>query len=326
MILQGCSAKKEVVFSGRTMGTTYHIKAVAGYFIWTADLKTKIDACLVDINQSMSTYIQDSEISRFNRFEKIDAPFFVSDGFLDVIRTAEKLYKITGGAWDGTVKPLVDLWGFGKPGRQGGLPDAEAIESRLKTVGFDRIEISDEGYVKKQHADTTLDFASIAKGYGVDRVSGLLKSEGIADFIVEIGGEVVASGRRKDGRPWHVGVNMPDKDASRSALYGVVDLSDRAMATSGDYRNFFEKDGVMYSHIIDPRTGYPVRNGVVSATVITRDCMLADGLATAVMVMGHEKGLALLERMPGVEGMVIVREADNRLVDYPTPGFVTLMR
>jgi thiamine biosynthesis lipoprotein len=321
--LVGCNAPKEVVFTGRTMGTTYHIKVVAGYFKHTAGLQKKIDARLTAINQSMSTYIHDSEISRFNRSTTIEKPFRVGDDFLHVIKVAQHLHTLTGGAWDGTIKPLVDLWGFGNREQGDNLPGAAVIDSTLKTVGFHHIHISDHGPIK-QHPFVTLDFASIAKGYAVDQIALLLKSDNIDDFIVEIGGEVFASGVRQDGKKWRVGVNVPDKHASLQDLYSVVQLSSLAMATSGDYRNFIEKDGVVYSHIIDPRTGYPIQNGIASVTIIAPDCTMADGLATAIVVMGMEKGKALIEQLPGVEGMVIVRDLDGKLRDFPSSGFAAL--
>jgi len=316
-----CGAEKEVAFSGRTMGTTYHIKVVTGYFKPTSGLQEKIDARLEAINQSMSTYIQDSEISRFNRFSDVDKSFVVSDDFFHVFQKAQQLYTLTEGAWDGTIKPLVDLWGFGKPERLERIPADNTIQDLLKTVGFKRIQISGERAIQKMHSAITLDFASIAKGYAVDQVSGALKAEGIMNFIVEIGGEVFAAGVRKDGNKWRVGVNVPDKGAALQDLYRVAQLSNLAMATSGDYRNYFERDGVMYSHIIDPRTGYPIQNKVAGVTIIAPGCTMADGLATAIVVMGKEKGMALIEQLPDVEGLIIVRDPDGKFRDFPSSGF-----
>jgi len=284
-------------------------------------LQDKIDARLEAINQSMSTYIEASEISRFNRFSEVDTSFPVSDDFFHVIQKAQQLYILTKGAWDGTIKPLVDLWGFGATERPDRVPDDNTIQDLLNTVGFNQIRVSDERDLQKKHRAITLDFASIAKGYAVDQVSGLLKAQGIRDFIVEIGGEVFAAGVRKDGNKWRVGVNVPDKDAALQDLYKVAQLSNLAMATSGDYRNFFERDGVMYSHIIDPRAGYPVQNGVAGVTIIASDCTMADGLATAVVVMGKENGMALIEQLPKVEGLIIVRDSKGKFRDFPSSGF-----
>jgi thiamine biosynthesis lipoprotein len=167
----------------------------------------------------------------------------------------------------------------------------------------------------------TLDLSSIAKGYGVDAVAEVIREEGFRNFLVEIGGEVYGSGSRRDGRPWRVGINRPQPDAAPDEIYRVAPLRDAAFATSGDYRSFFVLDGVRYSHVLDPRTGRPVANGVVSVSVLAPDCTLADSLATAVMVMGVEEGLALLERLPGVEGLVVVETENGRLQDHATSGF-----
>jgi thiamine biosynthesis lipoprotein len=189
-------------------------------------------------------------------------------------------------------------------------------------VGFDRIRLDPSGTISKTDPAVTLDLASIAKGYGVDAIARLLGDEGFDHFLVEIGGEVYARGRRKDGKPWRVGINRPDRQAAFNDVYQAVPLTDRAMATSGDYRIFFQVDGQSYSHILDPRTGRPVTNGVVSATVVADNCTVADGLATALMVMGPEKGVALVNRLPSVACLIVVRQADGTLTDHPSSGFV----
>ena len=174
----------------------------------------------------------------------------------------------------------------------------------------------------KNQAAITLDLNAIAKGYAVDRIAALVAGSGIENYLVEIGGEIFAAGLRPDGNHWRVGINRPKKGAALNAVYRVVSISNRAFATSGDYRNFFEIDGVRYSHVIDPRTGYPVSNGVVSATIIADNCALADGLATAIMVMGPEKGLELVNRLDNVECFIVVEKPTGRLVDFHSDGFV----
>jgi len=166
----------------------------------------------------------------------------------------------------------------------------------------------------------SLDLSSIAKGFGVDQVSDVIRQTGFADFLVEIGGEVCAAGVRPDGRPWRVGINRPQPGARPDELYKVITLQNQALATSGDYRHFFAQNGVRYSHIIDPRTGYPVTNRVVSVSVVAGTCTFADGLATAVMVMGAEKGLALINRLQGVDGLIVVEGPGGELVDHPSKG------
>ena len=194
------------------------------------------------------------------------------------------------------------------------------VEAALALVGFNQIKIQDDGYLEKINGAVTVDLASIAKGYGVDRVATLLKDSGFDDFLIEIGGEIFAAGKRLDGKTWRVGINQPSSSAASDEIYTVVALEDKAMATSGDYRNFFQMAGKTFSHIIDPRTGYPIQNHVVSTSVIADTCTLADGLATALMVMGAEEGVALLDRLPQVEGVVIVRHSDGRLENFPSTG------
>ena len=326
VFLFGCSAQKEVVFDGKTMGTTYRIKLIVGYFNRTTGLKEKIDQQLQVINQSMSTYLPDSEISRFNAIDNTQDKLAISDDFLQVMLAARDIYKKTGGAWDGTIKPLVNLWGFGNTPQTQQIPDAVEIKEQLRWIGFQHINIFPEGYLQKKKSSLSLDLASIAKGYAVDRVSGLLQASGTDNFLVEIGGEVFAAGYRKDGTPWRVGINQPSISASVADVYQAVPLHNRAMATSGDYRNYFEANGKRFSHILDPRTGYPVDNGVVSVSIVADNCMFADGLATAIMVMGLEKGMVLINSIKEVEGFIIVRQTDDEYDHYATDAFNTLVR
>jgi thiamine biosynthesis lipoprotein len=307
--LAGCGPARERRIEGRTMGTTYHVTVVAR---GTAPgLQEKIDRRLEEIDRSLSTYREDSEISRFNRLRQVGEEFRVSGDFLRVMQTAARVFTLSGGAWDGTVRPLVDLWGFGPAGPVGEPPPPERVASRLAEVGFQKIEIRETGALVKRQASVTLDLSSIAPGYGVDQVAEVIRGEGFTDFLVEIGGEVAAGGSRRDGRPWRVGIGRPR----------IAPLRDAAFSTRGDYRNFFVRDGVRYSHVLDPRTGRPVANGVVSVSILAPDCALADGLSTAVMVLGVEAGLALVERLEGVEGLIVVEMPDGRLEDHPSSGF-----
>jgi thiamine biosynthesis lipoprotein len=316
-----CEARQEHLIQGRTMGTTYHIKVISGVSGGVNGLKEKIDARLDAINQVFSTYIKDSEISRFNGLSTAGEKFQVSDDFMQVMRVARKIYRISEGAWDGTVNPLVDLWSFGPTKRVPQMPPASEIQTLLLKIGFDRIQIIDPNFLVKNLAAVTLDLNSIAKGFAVDEVSRLISAAGFENYLVEIGGEVYAAGVRPDGKNWRVGINRPQKDAAFNEVYKAVSIYNQAFATSGDYRNFFEIDGVRYSHVIDPRTGYPVSNGMVSVSIIADNCTLADGLATAIMVMGAEKGIALVNRLENVECFIIVEKSDGRLVDLYSAGF-----
>jgi FAD:protein FMN transferase len=322
LILSGCGKNQELLFSGKTMGTTYHIKVVADSSLSRSKLAKKITALLNDVNQSMSTFIKESEISRFNSISSNRERLSVSTAFFEIVAVGMDLYKLTDGAWDGTVKPLVNLWGFGTDAKMPEIPTEKEIRELLRHIGFDKIQMDEEGrYLSKKDGAVTLDLASIAKGYGVDTISRMIRKSGIENFLVEIGGEVFASGLRMDGKPWRVGINKPRKDAGPSDVYTTLHLENRALATSGDYRNFFDNENRRYSHILDPRTGYPVNNRVVSVSVIAGTCTAADGLATAMMVMGPEKGLELTERLQNVESLIIVETEDGALRNFASKNF-----
>ena len=321
LVVINCGDKKESLISGDTMGTTYHIKVVTGNFTNISNLKSMIDQRLEQINRSMSTWIKDSEISRFNDLKNAGEKIEVSDDFLQVMIVAAELYRQSAGAWDATVNPLVNLWGFGNTGLTNTIPPTETITRLVSDLGFKYIQIVENRYLAKKKGSISLDLGSIAKGYAVDKIAELIERDGIRNFLVEIGGEVYAAGTRMDGQPWKIGINTPLPDAPHDQVYKAISIKDKAFATSGDYRNFFEINGKRYSHIIDPRTGYPVDNGVVSVSVIADTCTFADGLATALMVMGPEKGLALVNRLDRVECLIIVRNIGEQLVEYYSSGF-----
>lgn len=318
LIACGNKERHEILMEGKTMGTFFHIKVVTSE--GTGKLEKKISQRLKEINRSMSTYDPDSEISRFNRIKDTETRFPVSQDFMNVMTVAADLYRLTGGAWDGTLDPLVNLWGFGRSAKKQGLPESGEIEALLPHIGFHLIEIS-ENSLRKTDPAVTLDLASIAKGYGVDQVAKVIADSGIKDFLVEIGGEIYASGLRLDGKKWRIGINRPKTDAAFDEVYRVSDLHNKGFATSGDYRNFFLKDGKRYSHVIDPLTGYAVSNRVVSASVIADTCTFADGLATALMVMGAEKSIELVNGLENVECLIITEEADGSLKDHFSKGF-----
>ena len=321
VLIAGCELKKETQLTGKTMGTTYRVKVVSNYFASVSHLEKKIKMCLEGINHSLSTYQKDSEISRFNSIKNAAKPFHSTKDFFTVMKMGKKLYELTKGAWDGTVDPLVNLWGFGSSGIKYEIPTKSKIETTLAQVGFDQIDFLPNQMLKKRNSSVKVDLASIAKGYGVDRVVDLLRKNQITDFLVEIGGEVYAKGRRKDGQKWRVGINEPHKDAPLDAIYAIIELEDKGFATSGDYRNFIEINGKRYSHVIDPRTGWPVDNGVVSVSILADTCALADGLATAIMVMGPKVGQTLLNHLDSVEGMILVINSYGSLKEYPSKGF-----
>jgi len=293
------------------MGTSYHITvaddaAAAG----EKSLKQGVDSLLTEINRQMSTYIPQSEISRFNRWPK-DTPFRVSADFMKVLQLSLQIYRESHGAFDVTVGPLVDLWGFGKKGARQSPPDAQKINSIRKVIGSGHVHILSDSTISKDVANLELDFSAVAKGYGVDAVADLLKKQGLYNFLVEIGGEVVTSGSKR-GALWKIGIDRPELDAAPGhELEEVLHLSDAAMATSGDYRNYFVSGDSLYSHEINPGTGRPVTNKVASVTVIAPSCALADAMATAIMVMGKKTGMQWLNSEPQVEGLIILRTKDG---------------
>ncbi|MGD9331742.1 MAG: FAD:protein FMN transferase [Desulfobacterales bacterium] len=326
-LLVACSGRREIKLSGKTMGTTYHITLIGGYFDAARPLQKAIDEQLAAINASMSTYRSDSEISRFNQMQTVGTPFPIGNDFFQVMRLSQKLFRITDGAWDGTLDPIIDLWGFGRSQRpENHVPAQEDIQALLASVGFNHIVVLPDGQLLKQRASVSLDLASVAKGYAVDVVAALISRKGYVNYLVEIGGEVYAAGVRIDGQAWRVGINKPEAGAPFNQVYRVVNLKDRAFATSGDYRNFFTIDGRRYAHIIDPRTGFPVSNGVVSASVTAKTCALADGLATALMVMGASAAVDLVNRLEGVECLIITRDEHDRLHDHVSKGFQVVNR
>ncbi|WP_192347413.1 FAD:protein FMN transferase [Algoriphagus sp. Y33] len=286
----------KMTLSGKTMGTTYNITYLDEE---NRDLQASIDSLLGVFNQSLSTYIPDSELSRFNLNDTLD---FDLPYLLPILETSKKIYGNTNGAFDPTVGSLVNVWGFGPGGPE--LKDSVDIRNLLATVGFSKIEF-DQRQLRKKVPGVYLDFSAIAKGYGSDVIADFLKNRGIGNHLVEIGGELVANGVNEKGELWKVGVNRPVESANASDLISIIALQDRAMATSGNYRNFYMRDSVRISHTINPATGYPVDHTLLSATVLADNCMTADAYATAMMVMGKDEAIILDEKLEEIEVFLI---------------------
>lgn len=308
---------------GKTMGTRYQVK-ISQLHISDENLnllKHKIDSVLIDVNHQMSTYDPKSEISQFNDFADTSV-FRVSASFGYVVQRAMEINRQSEGYFDITVAPLVDLWGFGKKGHILQPPVEEKVRSLRKKVGSGHLTIVDSTHLKKDIPELELDLGAIAKGYGVDAVARYLLSAGYDNFLVEIGGEVVARGVNARNELWKVGIDRPQFSALPGEdIQGILKLKDIAVATSGDYRNYFEHQGKQFSHTIDPFTGYPVTHDLASVTIIADNCTWADGLATAVMAMGREKGLPWIEAIPRVEALLIVRREAGIYREFQTEGF-----
>ncbi len=313
MTLAACDRGPErVVLRGATMGTTWSVIYRAVPAVEPERLQAQIEAELQDINAALSTYIPDSEISRLNAAPG-DYEGQLGEHFAVVLDAALETGRITGGAYDVTVGPLVELWGFGADEFSGAVPPPEAIAEARGAVGAGRLTWDTASRTLRRPAGMRVDLSSIAKGYAVDRLTELLAGYGVGDSLVEIGGELRASGERPEGGAWRLAVESPDPAERR--FVEALSLNNAAVATSGDYRNYFEVDGRRYSHLVDPRTGYPVSHELVSVTVIDASCMTADALATALIVMGLDDGLALA-RSRGIAAHFVTRGSDGLAVHY----------
>ena len=287
------SPKSEILLQGRTMGTTYNIKVVSTLEqVQELKLQDKIDAVLKQVNQEMSTYIPDSEISLFNKSNSLES-FEVSSGFARVLKESIRLGELSEGKLDITVGPLVNLWGFGPEQRPEKAPNNELLEAMLTRIGLKNLHLVGN-QLSKDIPNLYVDLSTTAKGYGVDVVAELLEANGIVNYLVEIGGEMRLKGFKHTGELWAIAIEKPilDPSGEQRAIHQIVIPKDNAVATSGDYRNYFEADGQRFSHIIDPATGKPIDHNLVSVTVIDPSSMTADGLSTTLMVMGAEDGMA----------------------------------
>ena len=304
--------KEKIEFVGHTMGTSYAVKYLDER---GRNLKSEIDSVLEVFNMSMSTYIPESEISRFNREGRLR---FESPFFYPVLERSKEIYLKTEGAFDPTIGPLVNAWGFGPESSRS--PEKVVVDSLLRLVNFDSIYF-DTISACKMMKGMKLDMSAIAKGYGVDVVANFLLGKGIEDVFVEIGGEIYCHGLNEGGRRWMVGVNYPSYDKEEQQVtQAIVPIYNRAIATSGNYRNYYEVDGVKYAHTIDPTTGYPVQHSILSASVFAPDCMTADAYATAFMVLGLEKAVLIDEREEDIEIYLIYSDEKGKLKTYTSPG------
>ncbi|MBY6187007.1 FAD:protein FMN transferase [Marinobacter hydrocarbonoclasticus] len=313
LLLLGCAPAQQVVsIQGNTMGTSYHISWVQPQTpVEKLTLQAAVDARLEQVNDSMSTWRKDSLISQFNRHDYI-TPMRIDDDFIRVMREAFRLAELTDGALDVTVGPLVNLWGFGPDGRIESAPSPHEIADAKARVGVAHLNL-DGHFLSKDRPDVYLDLSSIAKGYGVDVAAEVLEQRGIHNYLVEIGGELRLKGQKPENKPWRIAIEQPDEDGRE--VFNVIEPGEMAVATSGDYRNFFEEDGRRFSHLIDPRTGEPINTRLASATVLAPSSMTADGLATAFIVMGTEPALAVAER-EGLPVMLIEKSQEGYQVHY----------
>ena len=302
-----CNQKTEsdyISFGGFTQGTTYNITYESKD---SSNFQNEIDLLLAEFDTSLSTYNSLSLISKINENETTVTDFY----FREVFEKAEEVYKASKGAFDITVAPLVNAWGFGFKNKEE-ITYAK-IDSILEFVGFNKVCLKDS-FIIKSDPRLMLDVNAIAQGYSVDIIAQFLEEKGVENYLVEIGGEVKTKGFNKKGNDWRIGIDKPidNNNFPGENLQAIVNLSNKSLATSGNYRKFYERDGVKYSHTIDPKTGYPVTHSLLSTTVIANDCMTADAYATAFMVMGLEKAFNLSEELPEIEAIFIYNDENGK--------------
>ena len=321
LLLVGCSQPPVEVehIYGHTMGTTYNVKYPKVTAVDKAKVKQLIDERLIHVNKLMSTYDPTSELSRFNQY-RFEQPFAISPETRKVVLEAMRLGELSHGVLDVTVGPLVNLWGFGPTMRPESIPSQQDVDAVRAYTGLDKLTVVKDGLVKA-HPQLYVDLSTIAKGYGVDVVAELLEEQGVESYLVEIGGEMRVKGDKGNGSEWLIAIEKPVSDAR--AVQKIISIGDNAIATSGDYRNYYEQDGVRYSHLIDPRTGKPIQHNTVSVTVIHPSSMTADGMATAFNVMGWESAIGLAEQND-LAVFIVKREGDS-FVEYSSPAFESLV-
>jgi len=307
-------------FSGRTMGTTYNLKYV-GHANQVS--KRVVDSLLVALNEQVSTYIPESVISILNASESTRFSVSKNSSFAENYSIAEKLHRLTNQYFDPTLAPLVNFWGFGYTEKDTNKKDLAVVRELMNSVGFMewKTSVADDSLIIDKPRLGKLDFSASAKGYGVDMVAEYMENLGIESYYIEIGGELRVKGIKQDQRKWTVGVNKPIEGSALNEISKVVQLQDESMATSGNYRNYYEENGITYSHIINPFSGLPERSSLLSVSILHKKCAYADGLATACMVMGKEKCIELLKTTNDFQGLLLFTDDGEGISSWQTDGY-----
>ena len=296
--------------AGLIFGTTYSVTYQCG-----EDLQEEIEAELKKVDDEFSMFNSQSIVARLNNGEQPE----LSNDFIDVFKLARQVSEDTNGAFDITVAPLVNAWGFGFKHEQ--MPSKEQVDSLRELIGYRYVTLKDKN-ITMQKPGMMLDFSAIAKGYGVDVVARLLERHDIKNYMVEIGGEITTRGINPERVPWRIGVNKPSEDTlnENHELQTILNVTDKSMATSGNYRNFYVKGGKKYAHTIDPKTGYPVQHSLLSATVLTDRCAKADAYATSFMVLGMDGAKQILERHKELMAYLIYTDNKGNLSVWYSPS------
>lgn len=311
LFMIGCSenqpTNKEIKVEGFAQGTTYHVTYISERGL---NFQRAIDSLLIEIDNSLSTYQPKSIISKFNQSDSTQQ---IDKLFLDVFNDAKLVFEITDGAFDPTVAPLVNAWGFGFENIEN--TDSTFIDSLLQYVNFNAVTVNDS-FVVKSNANIMLDFNAIAQGYSVDVLAEFLEAKGIENYMVEVGGELRVKGKNTNNKLWRIGIDKPIENNDNRELEAIINLENTALATSGNYRKFYEKDGVKYSHTLNPKTGYPVQHTLLSATVLAKTCSMADAYATAFMVLGLEKSKEIVAANPDLRVLFIYVDEKNEFQTF----------
>ena len=321
ILLVSCKGQEQSVllkFGGETQGTYY---AITYYAADSVNFQSSVDSLLHRFDSTASTYKPNSIITRFNNN---DTSVVADEMFTVIFRKAMEISEKTNGAFDITVGPLVKAWGFGLSNRM--KMDQHIVDSLLPFVGYKKVRL-ENGKIFKEDSRMRIDYNAIAQGYAVDVVAAFFDSKGIKSYLIDIGGEVLGRGTKPDGEKWNVAIEMPTQNADDDrTIQAIVSLKDMAISTSGNYRKFYEEDGIRYSHTIDPSNGYPVKHSLLSVSVLSADCMTSDAYATALMVMGLENGKQFLAQHPGMDAYFIYSTPDGSMKTYFTKGFETLLQ
>ncbi|MFN2267850.1 MAG: FAD:protein FMN transferase [Desulfonatronovibrio sp.] len=302
------------------MGTYYRVTLMQITPEQADSAQKKINSILDKVNQSMSVFEPDSEISRFNEIPA-GRKLCVSPGFTEIMRISFKVYEMTDKLFDPSAGPLIELWGFGTDMNIQDIPDQRKISKVLPAVGMNKISMDEKGCLIKSHPDTKLNLSAVAKGYAVDLIARAMEDLNILSYLIDIGGDMYAGQAKPDGTAWKIGISAPLPQAGADDYIETVKITNQALATSGDYRNYFIKDNIRYSHIIDPTTGYPVRQDIVSATVKADSCALADALATAMLIMNKDQALQLSAESEQLEVLLIQMGRNEEISIHSSPGF-----
>ena len=315
--------KKQHNISGEAMGTTYSIKLISSKNdINIESLKNDIDSLFIKLNKQMSTWDPNSEISLFNSWQSLE-PYDVSDELVYVIDNSIDISEQTDGLFDVTIYDLMSLRGFG-PNPKSSFPDNQKIKQIMQNSGYKNIK-TENGKLVKNNENIKLDLNAIAKGYGVDMIFDFLINKGIENIFVEIGGEVRAIGRNKNNKKWSIGIEDPiENDVIQSSLSAVIYLSNKSVATSGNYRNIVNLDGEILGHTINPKTGLPIQTDVLSVTVLSELCMHSDAWATALMVMDYKTGYSKVENNPDIDAIWILEDSKNKQPYFSISGDIEI--